>query len=354
MILFSVIFLLASPRGVAQDCSSLEITNISVDHISCNGLSNGRITIEIAGGLAPYEYSINNGVDFQPVNGTVVMAAGLVAGMYEVVVKDDNNCTLTFNGNPLEIIEPDQLEIELEVTQRGCPGDNLGEITVLGFGGTMPYTYLWTDGSTGVSISGLEPGQYSCTLTDAGACKVATDISYLDFSEVIIDTGPDLIIQPGEVEQFNISVNIQEFSIIQWSPAEGLSDATALNPFASPLATTTYELFVLSADGCIGMGEITIVVSENPFDVVLPNAFSPNADDHNDIFRPLVTTSAEISMMRIYNRWGEVVFQSTSELGWDGSYLGTPQPVGTYVYTIEYVDPDGERIKLSGEVNLIR
>ena len=89
-------------------------------------------------------------------------------------------------------------------------------------------------------------------------------------------------------------------------------------------------------------------------DIFIPNAFSPNGDNLNDVFRPSGTV--QLKQMQIFNRWGELLYeQEGSVLEWDGSYEGERVMQGYYYYLIRYIFPDnGKTIpKLSaGEVYL--
>ena len=88
--------------------------------------------------------------------------------------------------------------------------------------------------------------------------------------------------------------------------------------------------------------------------VAFPNAFTPNGDGHDDVFRPLFTGFHNFHIFRIQNRWGQTVFESTnSAMQWDGTFNGVPQDMGVYFYYIKY-DCGGKSIEASGDVTLIR
>jgi gliding motility-associated-like protein len=89
---------------------------------------------------------------------------------------------------------------------------------------------------------------------------------------------------------------------------------------------------------------------------VVPNAFSPNGDGRNDVFRPVVRGQMFDYELRIFNRWGELIFMtSDNHKGWDGKYKGVPVDVGTYVWWLTYKKvPGGASNVLKGEVTVIR
>ncbi|OWY23474.1 hypothetical protein C7N43_37980, partial [Sphingobacteriales bacterium UPWRP_1] len=94
-----------------------------------------------------------------------------------------------------------------------------------------------------------------------------------------------------------------------------------------------------------------------PGSVVMPGAFSPNNDGVNDILRP-VSNIALVSMtLKIYNRWGKLLYETTDQTaGWNGIYRGTPQEIGVYVYTLVYTTADNpaEARLMHGNVTLVR
>ncbi|MFN9883339.1 MAG: gliding motility-associated C-terminal domain-containing protein, partial [Bacteroidota bacterium] len=86
-----------------------------------------------------------------------------------------------------------------------------------------------------------------------------------------------------------------------------------------------------------------------------PSAFSPNGDGKNDLFRLLVKGPVELNSFIVFNRWGQVVFETNDlNTGWNGQFNNTDQAVGTYVYSITAKNTDNETIILQGNVTLIR
>ena len=90
-------------------------------------------------------------------------------------------------------------------------------------------------------------------------------------------------------------------------------------------------------------------------DVVIPNAFSPNGDGLNDIFRVTARKFINVQEFKVYNRWGTEIF-STSDVrkGWDGTYKGISQDPGVYYYLVRVSYPNGKTQFLKGDLTLIR
>jgi hypothetical protein len=136
----------------------LSLTQINVN---CNGFATGTINANPVGGQGPYTYLWSNGQTTQTVN-------GLIAGTYTVVVTDNLGCTVSGSATITQPAAPILLQ-ETHVNVL-CFGNNTGSIDVTVSGGTLPYTYLWSNGATTQDLSNLIAGTYSITVTDANGC----------------------------------------------------------------------------------------------------------------------------------------------------------------------------------------
>ena len=106
--------------------------------------------------------------------------------------------------------------------------------------------------------------------------------------------------------------------------------------------------------GCLDSAFVTIYTDQETYEFV-PTAFTPNGDGKNDIFRMIRLGIQKLVDFRVYNRWGEMMFQTSNpEIGWDGTYKGQPQDIGTYIYEIIVALPNGENKVHKGNVTLIR
>lgn len=141
----------------------------SIENVSCNGLSDGEITLQPSGGTAPYSIQWQSG----PTGPTLT---GLPAGNYTAVITDDNNCNFT---HTVTIVQPSPFVVNLNPTQTSnisCPGENDGIITVVPQGGNLnigPAIYLWGNGvasTTQASATGLSAGTYAVTVVDPKGC----------------------------------------------------------------------------------------------------------------------------------------------------------------------------------------
>lgn len=146
------------------DPQLITINNITSIDVTCNGGANGNINISANGGAGSLTYSIDNGATFLSTSNFI----GLSAGSYTIIVKDINGCFV--NGGIIDIQEPLALSIPNTITDVGCFGGNDGWISVSPQGGTSPYTFLWSNGTTLPLASNLAAGNYTVTVTDANGC----------------------------------------------------------------------------------------------------------------------------------------------------------------------------------------
>ena len=139
-----------------------------------------------------------------------------------------------------------------------------------------------------------------------------------------------------------------------WTPSANLNNPFAQNPLATLFNDTRFILTVTDAYGCKNTDDVFIKVYEGPT-YYLPNAFSPNGDGHNDVFFPTPVGISQTDYFIIYNRLGEIVFQTTRWLnGWDGKYKGVDALTGTYVWIIKGKDKYGKVVEMKGTVLLLR
>jgi len=162
----------------------------------------------------------------------------------------------------------------------------------------------------------------------------------------------DTVIAGGQSVQLD-PVITGTISSYQWSPAMGLDNPAVADPVATPEGTTTYSLAVVSSDGCkASAGEIVGVF----YSLLMPNAFTPNGDGHNDVFRVPPLVPVTIRQLAVYNRQGAMVFSTSNvSIGWDGTFNGHPQPAGVYIWELVYDNPLTRRTETAkGTVVLVR
>jgi gliding motility-associated-like protein len=161
---------------------------------------------------------------------------------------------------------------------------------------------------------------------------------------------PDTTITIGQ----SVPLYVQGAQYYSWSPVNGLNDPNAPMTLAHPTATTTYVATGYDMHGCAYSDTVKISVNYHT-NLLIPSGFTPNGDGLNDVFKIVNPQVQRLLEFRVFNRWGQEVFSTTDiNQGWDGTWKGVKQEVGTYKYIIRvgYADKTQETYK--GDVELIK
>jgi gliding motility-associated-like protein len=127
-----------------------------------------------------------------------------------------------------------------------------------------------------------------------------------------------------------------------------------------PKETTEYTIEARNPGGCKTRDRVTVFIICNGVNVFIPNTFSPNGDGANDIFYPRGSGLFRIKTFRIFNRWGELIFDKSNmnpndaAAGWNGKYKGARVNPDVYVYTAEIICENNTVLTLKGNVALIQ
>lgn len=219
--------------------------------------------------------------------------------------------------------------------------------------------YVWNTGDTTTTIQ-VSPQQttlYSVIVYDTSGCKNRDSVLVKVNTTPTVNAGPDTLICDGENYQMQATSSIQT---VVWNPATGLSNAGILNPVFNNSESVEYILIAIDTTGCGSSDTVKIDVHNCNAYIEVPQAFTPNGDGVNDFFTLFGNNIADYEI-RIYNRWGELVYTSTdvgalNDLGkgWDGTYKGKEQNLGTYVYYLTAKDTYGKSYEKKGNLTLIR
>jgi len=206
--------------------------------------------------------------------------------------------------------------------------------------------------TTGV-VTGITAGTATITYTvNTGGCVASqtTDVTVEQLA-LTLTASPNPV-NSGDIVQLRTSASIP-YTVQSWTPAALFINQTALNQSVRLDAQTRVGVTAVSDAGCTVTSEVVIDVKSSN-DLFIPNAFSPNRNGNNDVFR-VYGTSIRSLELKVFNQWGELLF-STNEVGkgWDGTAKGKPQPVGVYAYAAIITLQDGTVLHKKGSVNLIR
>lgn len=203
---------------------------------------------------------------------------------------------------------------------------------------------------------------YVLTVTDTLGCpKPVTDTVLVTvYPRIQVFAGNDTSAVRGQPLLLQGTADVAD---LRWSPATFLTGANTATPtFTVPAQATLgslgdYYILTLTAtspEGCTATDDLRIRLFEQPA-IYVPTAFTPNADGLNDALRPILAGMQQLEYFRIFNRYGQLVFDTRTEgRGWDGRVNGIPQPAGTYVYQCSAIDYRGNRQMVKGNFVLIR
>jgi len=205
-------------------------------------------------------------------------------------------------------------------------------------------------GAGAQQFTGLAQGNYQLRIS-TGSCDT---ILYI---EIATYPKPELVVQPTDTTIYYgaaLQLHVSGAQWYVWSPTAQLDTATVASPLAQPLKPTLYEVIGINEYGCRDTAYCRVHINYDMPDYI-PNAFSPNGDGLNDVFRPAGITYQKLSVFKVFNRYGNEVYSGTDPAqGWDGTYKGKPCEAGTYYYLIALVYPDGRTQSYKGDLTLIR
>lgn len=296
---------------------------------------------------------------------TSLSITDLSPATYYLVATDTNGCEKMIYKKSIVMQGPPVLD---ETSARAIPDTcdfKVGQITGLSVtGGTGVLQYRWTSsqgliaGNT-LALNNLSPGTYQLQITDANACAITSqtytitqEVSLLPTPQYDNQTIPRYTDARLKVRNPRNGLTYQLFDA-----ATGLLiEENKTGNFLLVKVPEDRELLIKTTAGPCSSAETRVAIKV--LDVTqldIPNIFSPNGDGVNDLFHIKVTGYFRLDIMRIYNRWGQLVFE-TKDLGreWDGRQQGKPLPVGTYYWSLEGLDVYGQRVRKVGSITIIR
>jgi len=237
------------------------------------------------------------------------------------------------------------------VSAKSSPVLNLGKDTVLCEGrqllldvGSPGATYLWQDGSTGPTYSVNAAGQYSVNVNENG-CDTVARISVAYTKKPVIDLGSDTTVCFPRQLTLNVYA---PYATYQWQDGSTNASYTVSKE-------GVYKVWTKNTCG-ISIDSIAVKYTDCACSWDVPNAFTPDGNGRNEVFRPLFRCFYTGYRIQIFDRWGKMVFQSQDiNEGWDGRYKNAPQSTGVYAWMLEYKDMlTGKIEKQTGTVILLR
>jgi gliding motility-associated-like protein len=282
--------------------------------------------------------------------GNALIITPTSSSLFTVSLTDGNACTsidsINITVNPLPVLLVQDTTV--------C----LGKSARLHAGGAS--SYRWSNGATvnATTVTPVLDNDYSVVGVDANGC---TDSATIHVTVSSVST--DILATPDSTIHYEQSATLQAIlssitdSVLSWAPDEAIDTLHGNIVHVTPLHSMYYSVQVVNMYGCRGVDSILIRVIP-PDLMVVPTGFSPNRDGVNDFLRPKLGPNLELTAFRIYNRYGEVVFdfpENADQNGWDGMYKERDQPMGVYVWYGEARNKlTGTTIHNSGNVTLLR
>jgi gliding motility-associated-like protein len=253
---------LVGPPIIITEPAQLTLTQTQVNNV-CFGGSIGSISITPSGGTAPYTYAWTGPNGFTSTNEDL---QNLVAGTYQVTVRDANNCTALV-GPQITVTQPTQLALTQSQVNNVCFGGNTGSISITPSGGTAPYTFAWTGPngftSTNEDLQNLVAGTYQVTVTDANACAALVG------PQITITQPTQLALSQSQVNNVCFGGNTGSISITpsggtapytySWTGPNGF---TSTNEDLQNLVAGTYQVTVTDANSCTALVGPQITITQ--------------------------------------------------------------------------------------------
>lgn len=231
-----------------------------------------------------------------------------------------------------------------------------GDSSVLGVQPTFQIQWykdnIAINGSTGLSYKALQSGYYRAQLLNDRGCSISTAEK-----EILIEIPQPGIRYPVQNAVVNSPLPLQARAIgveVIWKPSVYLSNPLSFTPIFNGTEEKLYTIEITTRGGCTAVDTQMIkVFKEVKFYV--PSAFTPNNDGLNDFLKPIQAGMKEFRYFRVYNRWGELLFNSNGESrGWDGTFKGITQNSQVVVWVAEGIGYDNKLYRQKGTSVLIR
>ena len=281
-----------------------------------------------------------------------------------LVTNTDNGCTAT---DSVGVISLKPAILTSSAKDPLCNGGK-GQIEFKSIvGGTSPFKYSINGGKSYFPYSvftNLKPDDYTAIVQDSKGCVDSTVLTINSIEKLKVNLENIIQVKIGDDVQIQATVTptTPPLKKITWTPDTLLSCKDCLNPIVKlPKNSIYYKIKVINENGCEAEAYTTVEVNSK-IPVFIPTSFSPNGDNINDRFIAFGDPDLvlKIKWMRVYDRWGEIVYSDTdinpndTGKGWDGSFRNSPVNPAVYVWNLEVLFLDGTSKIFKGDVTLQR
>ncbi len=332
---------------------------LQTEAIRCVGDRNGWVRALPSGGTPPYSFAWNTGA-------ALSFLENLSEGTYTVTITDRNGCSSVFSA---DLLPPDPLTLEVQTTAPLCFGFANGRATLFAQGGLLPLRFRLNGGAFSGSpvFVGLKAGAYTAAVLDGRGCLTETSfvidqpppIELSITADTALVFGDSLLLQADAFNAVGGATFVWQSALADSVRCTDPPECSAV--WATPPYSNVYTAIATDANGCTGSAKVRVHI-EKPRGVHVPTAFSPNGDGANDrlVVHGKSRQIARIRLFRVYDRWGELVFEvrdfapNDEAFGWDGLFQGQPAQTGVYTWYVELEYRDGYEERLQGNTTLVR
>ncbi len=331
---------------------ALPTINAGLDTTICKGIGN---TLSASGGVT-YSWAPPAGLSCTNCTNPVATPDSLTT--YVVTGTNAMGCSGKDSVN-VKVLYP--------FTMNANPGDTVcrGGSVTLGASGAL--TYSWSP-STGLNNTNI-PNPVASPQTTTTYQVIGRDdhncFTDTAYAQVIVydiptvEAGPDRTVNVGQIIDLVPTIS-NDVNDVRWTPTGSIFRNIYPAVSVKPRETTTYTVTVRNAGGCTASDNLTVFVLCDGANVFIPNTFSPNGDGANDIFYPRGSGLFRIKSAKVFNRWGEIMYEKNDfkandpSVGWDGTYKGKPLNVDVYVYIVEVICDNNSILFLKGNIALVK
>ncbi|MFT3678942.1 MAG: PKD domain-containing protein [Ferruginibacter sp.] len=326
--------------------------NAGNDAMLCNGSS---ITLN-ASGANTYSWSPATGLNCTDCAGPTTSTVSDIT--YTVTGTSANGCTAV---DSVRITVKNPFTLTHSLPTAVCKGDSK-KITAAGAN-----TYEWTPSRGLDNPVSAEPTAKPDTTTNYRVVGTDELGCFRDTGYVLVTVNPIPAVEAGTDKTINAGGAVDlmptispDVTGVYWTPTNGQFRNIYPGVTVKPVENTEYTVEVENTNGCRARDKVMVFVICNNGNVFIPNTFSPNNDGVNDIFYPRGTGLFMIKSLKVYNRWGEMVFAKNDfnandpSSGWDGTYKGVKLNPDVFVYTIDIICSNKSILTFKGNIALIQ
>lgn len=343
-------FTIVEPAALILDANITHATD-------CDDTMSGAIDLLVAGGTPPYTYSWSNGV-------TAEDLLNITSGNYFVEVTDANGCS---NSATYSITRPDPITLTVSNDINfNCDTHFVSQVNVAhAEGGVPPFQYSWTTGDISGQFDQFmttdQNGTVIVTATDSMGCTATQtfEVNTQQLGEAFF-TAESYAYTTYQIYSIMDPVSFTnestgDYTEVSWDFGDG-SFSDEIDPTHTYVREGTYTvtLTVVYPYGCTDTYSIIIKVTKG-YEVMIPNAFTPNADGVNDTFSAVYKGFKSIEL-NVYDTWGSLIYSEKGEVirGWNGYIQDIPSENGNYYYRINAETFYGQFVNFEGPFALIK